>query len=230
MGAAITENTEVGRRGTHYRPILRRLIRQVELHPPPGVRITPGHGGKNHLSPHGYVGKHLWEWAEARRQQALANGDLSAFNWERDEGAVQFLNRCVVTQRSFGHHRGWDLIEAGLPVFREHLREVMAKPVDEDDEDTREVEERRAQRLATGGTVMGLPGEPSEPVEAADGRSEAHSERVDFTAAVFIDPEIVAVAEIVAALNKLPDNDARKRSLVYAADRFGLEFGTVRNA
>ena len=222
MGHATTENTTVGRRGTHYRPILRRLIRQVELHPPPEVRITPGHGGKNHLSPHGYVGKHLWEWAETRRQQAIANGDLSAFNWQRVEGAVSYLFNTAIRESSFGHNAAWDLIEAWLPVFREHLREVMAKPIAEDDEDSRTA---GAQRLATGGTVAGLPEPPPEPAEAVEGEPARRAS--GWLESVEVDPEIVAVAAIVRALSDLPNNEARKRSLVYAADRFGLEFAGV---
>jgi hypothetical protein len=152
MGATRTENTALGRRALPLIKQVQRLIRHIELHPPAGVHVK-GHGGKNHLSPHGLAGKHLWEYVDANELWTD-----KGMKWKDASAVTNYLYRTCVDRRSFGRMAAWDLIEAWLPTFRAYLRELQAVEIAADDEDSLGQEERKeAGRFREQRAIASLP-------------------------------------------------------------------------
>lgn len=196
MGAVRTENTKLGRRAVPLIKQLRRLIRHIELHPPAGVDVH-GHGSKNRLSPHGFIGKHLWEYVNAN-ELWTDNG----FKWKDAGAATNYLYRTCVAEKSFGRLAAWDWIEAWMPSFRAYLRELEAKPVAADDEDTRGVEERHLHAVPESAFSPEAGSEPPRPLWSDD-------------------PEIDAMSKVKDAMEPL-DKEQRTRVLRYIAERYGV--------
>lgn len=190
MGAPIHENSVVGRRAMPLKRRLNLVIRRIESNPPKGV-VAATHGGKNHVSVRGYIGRRLYWYAVENRTE---------FQWSHENTAAGFIRGLTLHNR-FGQHKQLDVLEKLLPVL-EHEFPRIERPMT--------TEHASGHQEAEKGT-----GQVVEQDELS--QLEKPSQRP--TEAPAVDPEVAAIDAVRLALEQL-DIGAKRRVIAYVSDRF----------